>query len=66
MRFTLLPHRIHNLKVRTEEHPLVKLHERPHDTMEGAEFLDDAIRFEDEPTMQPELSVATGSPDKLL
>lgn len=54
-------------KTRTEEHPLVKLHNSPHDTMEGAEFMDDALRFEDElPVMQTEVSIATGSPEQLL
>jgi len=57
-----------NLKTRPEDHSLVRLHRLPHDTMEGAEFLDDALRFEDElPLMQTEVFVAAGSPpDQLL
>lgn len=54
-------------KTRTEEPQLVKLHDSPHDTMEGAEFMDDALRFEDEvPLMQTEISIAAGSPKQLL
>jgi hypothetical protein len=54
-------------KTRAEEHSLVKLHNSPHDTMEGAEFMDDALRFEDElPVMQTEVSIAAGSPEQLL
>lgn len=54
-------------RVRTQEPVLVRLHAPEHDTMEGAEFMNDALRFEDElPLMQTEVSVATGSPEKLL
>jgi hypothetical protein len=46
---------------------VVRLHAPAHDTMEGAEFMDDALRFEDEwPLIQTEVSVASGSPEKLL
>ena len=49
-----------------EEHPLVTLHETPdRNSSEGAEFLDDAIRMEDM-VLTPELSIAAGSPEKLL
>ena len=60
----------HPFKLRTklqEEPVVVKLHAPAHDTMEGAEFLDDALRFEDEwPLMQTEVSVASGRPEQLL
>ena len=46
---------------------VVRLHAPAHDTMEGAEFMDDALRFEDEwPLAKTEVSVASGSPEKLL
>jgi hypothetical protein len=55
------------MNTRTEEPQLVKLHNAPRDTMEGAEFMDDALRFEDEaPVMFTEVSVSAGSPEKLL
>jgi hypothetical protein len=55
------------MNTKTGEPRLVKLHDSPHDTMEGAEFMDDALRFEDEvPVMQTEISVAAGSPEQLL
>jgi hypothetical protein len=50
-----------------EEHPLVKLHETPdRNTSEGGEFLDDALRMEDMMLTPIELSIAAGSPEKLL
>lgn len=48
------------------EHPLVPLHEPPHDTNEGSEFLDDAIHMDEPPVVYTEESIATGSPDYLL
>jgi hypothetical protein len=56
----------HNLSARSEEHLLVQLHEPPHDTSEGGEFLDDAIRMEELPVIQTEVSIAAGSSDNLL
>ncbi|AEW01438.1 hypothetical protein A4D02_05460 [Niastella koreensis] len=56
-----------NLWPKPQEPEVVKLHAPAHDTMEGAEFMDDALRFEDElPMMKTEVSVASGSPEKLL
>ena len=56
-----------NLRPKAQEPTVVRLHAPAHDTMEGAEFMDDALRFEDEwPPMQTEVSVAAGSPEKLL
>jgi hypothetical protein len=67
MIFSFLQHRERNLRVRSNEpHPSIKHHELHHDTTEGAEFIDDAIHIEDLPVMRAEVSVAAGSPDKLL
>jgi hypothetical protein len=56
-----------NLRSKPQEPAVVRLHAPAHDTMEGAEFMDDALRFEDElPRIQTELSVASGSPEQLL
>jgi hypothetical protein len=56
-----------SLRSKPQEPALVRLHATAHDTMEGAEFMDDAIRFEDEwPLIQTEVSVASGSPEQLL
>ena len=49
-----------------DEHPLVDLHETPHNTSEGSEFLDDALRMEDLVWTPTEESVAAGSPLNLL
>ncbi|WP_431215083.1 hypothetical protein ACQ86N_10340 [Puia sp. P3] len=50
-----------------EEHPLVTLHETAdRNTNEGGEFLDDALRMEDMVLTPTELSIAAGSPEKLL
>ena len=59
----------HPFKLRTkqQEPTVVRLHAPAHDTMEGGEFMDDALRFEDEwPLMQTEVSIASGSPEQLL
>lgn len=55
-----------NLRVPPDEHQLVPLHEPPHNTSEGGEFLDDALRMDDEPVIYTEESVAAGSPENLL
>ena len=44
----------------------VVTHRPPINTMEGSEFLDDAIRMEDLPLTRSEESVAAGSPEKVL
>jgi hypothetical protein len=49
-----------------EEHTLVPIHEPPHNTTEGSEFLDDAIRMKDQPLVYTEECVAAGSPKNLL
>ena len=45
---------------------LVQFQEPPHNTNEGSEFLDDAIRMKDQPLIYTEESVAAGCPDNLL
>jgi len=49
-----------------DEHPLVAIHEALHNTSEGSEFLDDALRMEDLTWTPTEESVAAGSPAYLL
>jgi hypothetical protein len=67
MIFSFLHPRERNLSARSHEpHPSIKHHGLHHDTSEGAEFIDDAIHIEDLPVMRAEVSVAAGSPDKLL
>ena len=54
---------------RQNEHPVVprvRGIESPHNTSEGSEFLDDAIRTEDLPLVYTEESIAAGSPQQLL
>ena len=46
-------------------HPVVH-YEPAHNTNEGSEFLDDAIRTEDLPIVYTEESIAAGSPKQLL
>lgn len=41
-------------------------HEPQHNTNEGSEFMDDALRMKDQPYMYTEDSVAVGSPRGLL
>lgn len=48
------------------EQGLVKLHEPPHNTSEGGEFLDDAIHMYELPVTLTEESIAAGSPRYLL
>jgi hypothetical protein len=49
-----------------DKHTSVQPHEPPHNTIEGSEFLDDAIRMEDLPVTYTEQSIAAGSPKNLL
>jgi hypothetical protein len=56
----------HNLHVPSDEHQLVPLHEPAHNTNEGSEFLNDALRMEDQPVVYTEESMAAGSPGNLL
>jgi len=48
-----------------EEHHQVVTHEPQSISVEGSEFLDDALRMEDLP-LRTEISVAAGSPANLL
>jgi hypothetical protein len=58
---------LHPFKINLQvEHPLVGNHPTPHDTSEGSEFLDDALRMEDLILTPTEESVAAGSPACLL
>lgn len=51
---------------RPEEYQLLPFHEPPQNTSEGSEFLDDAIRMEDQAQVYTEQSIAAGSPENLL
>jgi hypothetical protein len=63
MRFSFL----HPFKLQLQdEYPLVAIHAASHNTSEGGEFLDDALRMEDLIMTPIEESVAAGSPDSLL
>jgi len=66
MIFYFLHPAAHNLPVPSEEHQLVPLHEPMHNTNEGSEFLDDALRMKDQPMVYTEESMAAGSPGNLL
>ena len=54
-----------NLNEQSVKRPVVH-NAPPHNTNEGSEFLDDAIRMEDLPLIYTEESVAAGSPYYLL
>ncbi|MBL7699095.1 MAG: hypothetical protein JNK79_13100 [Chitinophagaceae bacterium] len=55
-----------NHKTDPAEHTLVAIHEPVHNITEGSEFLDDAIRTEDQPLMYTEEAIAVGCPEDLL
>ena len=62
--FFLDPNTI-NQEDKSAEYPIV--HNEPaHNTYEGSEFVDDAIRMRDQPLMFTEISVAVGCPENLL
>jgi len=65
MNLFFLHHAFNNQRERTNEHSVVH-YEQAHNTSEGSEFLDDAIRTEDLPVVYTEESVAAGSPQHLL
>ena len=46
--------------------PLVAVPEHEHNTSEGSEFLDDALRMKEQPFMYVEKTIAVGSPENLL
>ena len=48
------------------KHTLVPFQAPEYNTVEGSEFLDDAIRMKEQPLMHTEESVAAGSPGNLL
>ena len=45
---------------------LVAVHEHEHNTSDGSEFLDDALRMKEQPFMYVEKTIAVGSPENLL
>jgi hypothetical protein len=49
-----------------EPETLIALHEHEHNTNEGSEFLDDALRMREQPLQYVEKSIAVGSPENLL
>jgi len=55
-----------SLVVPSDEHQLVPLHEGPRNTNEGGEFLDDALRMNEQPIIYTEESIAPGSPQNLF
>ena len=66
MNILFLHHETKDPKDQPDEYLLVSNHEPTHDTSEGSEFLDDAIRMRDQPLMYTEQSIAPGSPPNLL
>lgn len=48
------------------EHTVIALHEPGHDTIEGSEFLDDAIRMNDQPFMYNEKNNGVTNDDDLF
>ena len=61
--FFLYPEK--NLKDKSEERLIVR-QEPAHDTIEGGEFLDDALYMHEQPLMYTEESTATGDPENFL
>jgi hypothetical protein len=57
-----------NLKLNSVKEPEVYMHQPPHSTSEGSEFLDEGLRMEDYlPTATyTEVSVSSGNPDNLF
>lgn len=66
MHIPILYHPVKTSKDESDEHPLIPVHEPPHNTNEGSEFLDDALRMKDQPLMYTEESVAAGGRENLL
>lgn len=66
MLFSFFHHTVKRTKDEPVLHPVVHVQEAHHNTTEGSEFLDDAIRIEDWPVVYTEESVAPGSPENLL
>ncbi|AXY73254.1 hypothetical protein D3H65_04355 [Paraflavitalea soli] len=66
MMFPFLHPVANGLLVPSDEHQLVPLHDPPRNTNEGGEFLDDALRMEEQPIIYTEESIAAGSPTGLL
>jgi hypothetical protein len=62
----LFNHHVPTPETELNEHPLLPLHEQEHNTSEGSEYLDDAIRMHDQPLMRNEDAVAAGTAENLL
>jgi len=60
MNFFFIHHPAKNPKDEPGEHPLVLLQNHEHNTNEGSEFLDDAIRTEDLPALYKEENITDG------
>ena len=57
MNLFFIHHPIKNPEDEAGKHTLVLLQNHVHNTNEGSEFLDDAIRTEDLPTLNPEENI---------
>jgi hypothetical protein len=55
-----------NLKDQSVKHLLVSIHIQSHNTSEGSEFLDDALRMKDLIKVRTEERIAAGGPEDLL
>lgn len=61
MNLHFLHHPAKNQKDEPAKHTLVPFDEPLHNTIEGSEFLDDAIRMKEQPLMVTEASIASES-----
>ncbi len=66
MNLFFIHHSAKNAGSETGEHILVPLQNQAHNSNEGSEFLDDAIRMKDQPLLYMEESIATGWPENSL
>lgn len=55
-----------NLREEPDRPVIIMMQEPAHNTSEGSEFLDDAIRTHDQPPVYTEESIGVGCPDDLL
>jgi hypothetical protein len=62
MNLHFMHHPVINQKDEPGKHIQLPFYEPQHNTNEGSEFLDDAIRMKDQPLMYTEESVAPASP----
>ena len=66
MNLFFIHHSTKNAGGETGEHIPVLQQNQAHNTNEGSEFLDDAIRMREQPLLYMEESVATGWPENSL